>query len=537
MPMPTMERQAQTITIIADRTADTYSDRTAQREQARQQEKAERERAAAKAAERERIAREQAEQERAKAAERERIAREQAEQEREKAAERERIAREHKRLLEAHLTYARDQWTAFQKLKHDAPPALLPLEACEELKSFREFLENETPRSLHPAALGRFESEIKSQAQEAETIVKSLQQELESGSLIAGLFKFMSRGFGKVRELLRKCVVSISAPDIGSPAREAIAQARKFLRRTWTGRLERGRQSIFSVYRSAGKTVVHAGSSSHGSVFITVPSSLEPEALAQALLSEIKKASSKLIARDSTIAVIDGDHQELNYKRIFTKNVVVRSVKDDCDRFARNLEALLEREPPSANNTALHFGVPANPVELSAVFPAGGADWDLWSGVAPLWQSRANRHGFAPPPSASAQQVLDSLARDKNVIVVVAHANQQTLYMPAPPPEGSRLSADQIIERKKEITANRPVVYLFCCETAEISNLKNLSETLLECGAAAVIAPQTKIDAERSADFFDGVVNRDTSTDQNSLTKMQAAERRSKYHEMEVWLG
>jgi hypothetical protein len=109
--------------------------------------------------------------------------------------------------------------------------------------------------------------------------------------------------------------------------------------------------------------------------------------------------------------------------------------------------------------------------------------------------------------------------------------------MPAPPPDGSQLSTDQIIERKDEITANKPVIYLFCCETAEFSNLKSFSAVLLECGAAAVIAPQTKIDAERCVNFFEGVIQKETPLNENSLTKIKSAQQHSKYREMEVWLG
>jgi len=98
------------------------------------------------------------------------------------------------------------------------------------------------------------------------------------------------------------------------------------------------------------------------------------------------------------------------------------------------------------------------------------------------------------------------------------------------------LSADQIIARKEEISANKPIVYLFCCETAEISNLKNFSQVLLDCGAAAVIAPQTKIEAERSVDYFESIID-SKSKGSNSLTNVKRAEGSSKYSEMEVWLG
>jgi hypothetical protein len=465
-------------------------------------------------------------------AERQQLAQEKLAQE----AERQRLAREHDRLVQAQYSLVREKWISFQKVKHDAPPTLLPLEASGQMDNFGVFLKQET-RNLEQAAIDRFETEIRSQSREAEKAVAQLRDDISFKAIIAGRLKPFGH-FAKVRELLGKCVLSTNPPELGSPAREAVAHASRFLRTTWSTRLSQKRQAIFAVHRNAGKIIMHLGSSVFGSVFITVPHSLDPEALAAALLKEIKGASSTLIAPDSTVAVIDGDHQGLNYQKILDSQIVVRSMVDDCDQFASNLNVLLEREPPTADNTALHFGVPAAAAELNAVFPSGGADWSgMWRGVAQLWRDRATRQGFDSPTSATAEAVLESLTTHENVIVVIAHADRRTLHMPAPPPKGSKLSTDDIIAHKDDIRKNRPVVYLFCCETAEISNLNSFSETLLECGAAAVIAPQAKIDAERSVDFFEAVVDRNASPGQDSLAKLKAAESRSKYREMEAWLG
>src|SRR5262249_43683904 len=149
--------------------------------------------------------------------------------------------------------------------------------------------------------------------------VKSLERNLKSTSLFAGLLQQIS--LGKLRELLRKCIVSATAPTLGSPAREAVAAASKFLRKHWSKRLQHKQQAMFSVHRCAGKSVIHIGSSAHGSVFITLPGSLEPETFAEAVLSKIKEASAELVASDSTVAVVDGDHQALNYQHIFDKNI------------------------------------------------------------------------------------------------------------------------------------------------------------------------------------------------------------------------
>jgi hypothetical protein len=411
----------------------------------------------------------------------------------------------------------------------------LPIERKQELKKFQEFLKLQSPRVLETSAIDRFESEIALQANDGEQAVRAIVDALKSTSWFSGLRKLI--GFGKLIELLQKCVVSISAPELGSPAKEAVASACKFLRRAWSSHLEQGKQGLFAVHRCAGKTIIHLGSSAFGSIFIALPHSLAPEAMAEAFLSEIRKLASTFIPPNGTLAVVDGDHQNVNYQKVFESSIVVRTVKDDCEKLAKNLNEMLEREPPDSSNTALHLGVPASQDELNAVFKSGGADWDLWQDVSPLWATRANRHGFARTASTSSQQILDSLATSKNVIIVVAHGDDRTIYLPAPPPKGSELSADQVIARKEEITANKPIVYLFCCETAEISNLKNFSQVLLDCGAAAVIAPQTKIDAERSVDFFESIVTSKARAGDNSLTNVKGAQRSSKYSEMEIWLG
>jgi hypothetical protein len=491
------------------------------------------------AREAERIAAEKEEERIRAAREAERIAAEKEEERIRAAREAKRIAAEKRKLEDAHYSFLCDRFADFQKKRFEAPPSLLALEAADALDEFREFAQSQTPRTIEPAAAERFESEIKERARDGEQLIQSMTKSLRSGSTFRRLLETFSLGYsdsGKLLELSKKCVVSLSMPDLGSPAREAVSSARKFLRGAWSKRLVQDKQSLFSVHRCAGKTVFHLGSGSLGSIFITLPSSLDPEALAEAFVSRLRHAAGNFFSSDSTIGIVDGAYQNINYNHIFPGNIVLRTVQDDCDTFARNLDAILERDGPSSENSSLHVGVPASESELEAVFRTGGGDWDLWNGVAELWKRRANSKGFDRPESASAQDVLVSLATSKNVVIVVAHAEEQTLFMPAPPPEGSSISADQILERKDEIMANKPLVYLFCCETAEISNLKSFAQVLLECGASGVVAPQTKIDAERSINFFDNLLERERVSS-NALTKLHLAKQRSGYREMEIFVG
>jgi hypothetical protein len=131
---------------------------------------------------------------------------------------------------------------------------------------------------------------------------------------------------------------------------------------------------------------------------------------------------------------------------------------------------------------------------------------------------------------------LQSLAVKKNVIIVAAHARERVLYLPAPPPEGSQISPEDLESQKAAISANKPVVYLFCCETAELSDMRGFVNVLLECGAAAVIAPQTEIEANKSAQLIEYVVTTE-STSMMALERLRQAEKKAKYREMEVFIA
>jgi hypothetical protein len=436
------------------------------------------------------------------------------------------------------LRRLKGQWEEFQSTRFDAPPILLALEAKLQLPAFETYRRTMRCDAVMDEAIAAFKSEIDSRALAGERIIDSLRADLKSSSLVSEILE--SVGFGSVRQILTKCQVSVDPPELGDAARNAIAESVKLIRKEWSDQITANRQVVLSIHRFAGQNVIHLGSSLFGSVFITVPHSMRPEEIARALLSEIKKASGQIFSNESTIAIIDGDRQELNYLRIFKNDVVVRSIKPDCERFAANLDAFLKCAPPTAKNTALHYAFPSSDDELGAVFNSdrhGKPDWNVWSDVSPLWKKRATGQGFPSPRSASANDVIDSLTTSKNVIVVVAHSDGETIYMPAPPPEGSRLTAEEVMAKRSEIAANRPVVYLFSCETAEISDMKAFSETLLDAGAAAVIAPQTEIDAERSVDLFEALVRPKSQGRANSLSNFNAAVRSSNYREMEVFLG
>jgi CHAT domain len=463
--------------------------------------------------------------------------REQRAREHEEAIKRAQVEREAElKRIEKSYSDISNKWIEFQKVKHDLPPSLLPLEAVAELDAFHAYIKTQYPYP-NAEAYERFDLRIKGEAKVANQALMNLETALRPtsiGSRVASYFDF-----GIDQALLKKCAVSLSAPKLGSPEDETIISARKFLRTQWSNQLEPNKQSIVSIHKSAGKTVIQIGSRAFGSVFITVPRSLDPEELATSFISRIRRGAGPFFKADGTVAVLDGAYQNINHNKIFKESSIVRSISADFEAIAKNLPIIIEREGPTANNSSLHLGVPRTEQELKErVFKdrGEGADWDIWEGVAETWDNHAVRHGFDRSPSASAQQILESLSNSKNVIIVIAHGDSQKIVMPEPPPEGSELSTDQLLERKAEIALNRPLVYLFCCETAEITDLKSFAQVLLECGVSGVIAPQTKIDAEKSINFFDRLVSVEKSTSR-ALQKIRVAQKSSGYREMEVWLG
>jgi hypothetical protein len=459
---------------------------------------------------------------------------EQAEYDREQqrlAAEREKAAaiarqKEREALLNAQFNYLTDQFGLYQKIYHDLPPELLPLEAQGELTKFRSYITHQSPRIIEAEAFSRFEEYLRSKSKDAIKTFDSVHGALDWTRKLT---------FGKLGSLLKGYSLSTSPPDVGSPAAEALKSVRKLLRRAWSKDVSLNSQCMLSLHKSGGKTIIQFGSSEYGCMYITIPICIAPDSLIGQFLQKIVRALNRVLKPGSVVSFYDGDYQAINPKHFLTKHIVVRSTKDDANAFLERIPRVLGAEKPKPADSSLHLGVPANENELQAVFPGGGADWDLWRNVLSNWQRRANGQGFLPEPTASRDSILQSLAVKKNVVIVAAHARERILYLPAPPPEGSQIQPSDLEAHKDSIAANKPLVYLFCCEVAEVSELKGFVDVLIDCGAAAVIAPQTQIDADKSAQLFERMVT-PAATPQSALQYLLQAEQKTGYREMEVFV-
>jgi hypothetical protein len=132
---------------------------------------------------------------------------------------------------------------------------------------------------------------------------------------------------------------------------------------------------------------------------------------------------------------------------------------------------------------------------------------------------------------ATAPEFLDALKTKENVIVLVAHARSDCLYFP----DGSRVRPSDIEAIRDDIARNKPVVYLFCCKTAQYTMAEAISETLLRCGAAAVIAPQEAIRTNQAQALFSDFLEHGAR--QTPIIGLREAEAATRNRSMETWLG
>lgn len=441
------------------------------------------------------------------------------------------------RSLASEVQWLHKEWEAYQHQHCDLPPELLPFEKLAEQESFHGFLRRKAAVSVGSKALAAFTEYIRHTASSSMRVFEAIKSRLpRTQEGVREALRGLVRG-SRLSKILRTCSVALAPPAIGSPAEEALRSASRLIRDKWCDSVTRTEQGVLSVHRWGSKSVLQIGSGSHGCIYITVEDNLDPVDFAMRSLSAIIGELKGLFHSNSVVTVYDGDLGELNPKHILTSHRVVRCVRDDLGGVRQRLAGILTATAPCPVNTNLHIGVPASPEELAAVFDQKhDQEWGAWDNVARAWEQRSLRRGFGDGLEASSDRVIQSLTTQRNVIIVVAHAEGQTIHLPAPPPEGSRIGPDELEQHREAISANSPFVYLFACETAQISDMQSFAEKLLECGAAAVVAPQTKIGAISSADLFESFVGSDDEPG-DALLRLQSAEESTNYREMEVWIG
>jgi hypothetical protein len=235
--------------------------------------------------------------------------------------------------------------------------------------------------------------------------------------------------------------------------------------------------------------------------------------------------------------VINGSHQGLNYNEIFLKTKVVRAPSGNTSRLSQNLQETARRDRLSADNTVIVNSAPSSREEYQRVFHEDkeARSWQTWGTEAHDWNNTVVSARFALEPERSREALLNALSQAKNVIVIVAHCDGQSLFMPAPPPDGTEVTAAYLLQHRQEIAANAPFVYLFSCEAGSQVNLNNFASTLLECGASGVVASQSVLGNAEGRTFLGRLL--DDRRGSPPIQDFYRAMDEVKFREMEVFLA
>ena len=97
------------------------------------------------------------------------------------------------------------------------------------------------------------------------------------------------------------------------------------------------------------------------------------------------------------------------------------------------------------------------------------------------------------------------------------------------------MSAQYLLEHRTEIAANRPFVYLFSCEAGDLRNLGNFASSLLEAGAAGVVASQRTVGSAEGRSLLRRIL--DERRGAPPIEDFWTAMRDTNYLDMEVFLA
>ena len=407
------------------------------------------------------------------------------------------------------------------------------------------FLMNRTLKALMKDAQERMSDPVFAQA------LSEVEREIEARCHLAhGYFEELRAGFAPpnslsqmlkvvalgVHKSIYEASVSIEMPQVNSELAAKMSDNEVFLAKDWVEGEHRGVLAVH-VDEETQTTILQIGIAEYGPIYVTIPAILRPEDRA---LKSIKETINRLASFRNGVdplAVIDGSHQALNYNEIFVKSRVVRAPSGNTNRLATNMRESAQRSRLSTDNTVILNSSPRNQEQYHRIFreDQNARHWPAWGNEAELWDGAVESNGFAMTQEASQEALVRALSQSKNVIVVLAHSDGEDIFMPEPPPTGSRVSADYLREHQAEIEANAPFVYLFSCQAGRLSNLRNFASTLIDCGASGVIASQSDLGSAEGRRLLGRILGEGRGTP--PIEDYFRAMDELSFREMEVFLG
>lgn len=457
------------------------------------------------------------------------------------AEERRRREEEERPQLEAYKAELHSRFEETLRGQGYVPPVPPPFLQTRALKTLVRQVREGTHDGVFHKALRAVKREIEARCKAAfaylDQLTVSLNQPL---TLLQKIKRFAS----KVPGIISRAEVSVEMPERASLSlKKKMGEIDLFLAGDWAMEACGGVLSVH-VDDASRSTIIQIGIREHGPLYVTIPEILWPEELALKAIPELLGRLGPFSNVVDPVVVINGSHQGLNYNEVFLNARVLRAPSGNTERLALNMQESGRRERLSPDNTAFINSVPATPEEYQRVFRPEEGDgkevdaaegWETCAGEAQAWDGAVAASRFDPSREASREALVNALSESKNVIVVMAHCDGQSIFLPAPPPEGSQVDSSYLLANRERIAANAPFVYLFSCEAGKVSNLPSFAATLLECGASGVVASQTGIGSRASRVLLERIL--DEGRGAPPVDDYFRAMREAGFRDMEVFLA
>lgn len=228
---------------------------------------------------------------------------------------------------------------------------------------------------------------------------------------------------------------------------------------------------------------------------VELPASVARDA--KALRAELERRG--LAPRDGALLIANGDSQDLLFEEVFPGKPVLYAERLDIGMISTNGREVYNVKPPRPEDTSIIAALPGGDTaalrEQLTKLQLDPSEASAWQGIREQWQQMVRTSGFAQslsdtPSSARIEQSLQERAK---TLVLVAHSDGKTMYLP----DGSRFEPDKLSPSAQEaIRRNRPVVILIGCQLAKIHEGGSFARRLLELGASAVIAAPGEVGAQ-----------------------------------------
>ena len=201
----------------------------------------------------------------------------------------------------------------------------------------------------------------------------------------------------------------------------------------------------------------------------------------------------KIIVPQGPVVVLGKGSWNIDFQEVFPGRLPLYAEGLDAAMIKDNLQRVLAKGASTPDKTRVFNFVPGVLQELRAI-QFHWWDWLAWDGIKKIWDDTIQQEQYSIVKTQEGlslqQQFEQSLRESDNVIIVIAHSDGVSIYLP----DGTQVTPS----RWNEVLRNRPTIIAIGCDIAKITEMTSLAKTFVDKGATAVFAPTIQIEANNT---------------------------------------